>query len=759
MRNPLLRPLNAALLALSLSAGAQALGPEDGPLTLLAPEAEHPETALAVLEQLARHHYVRRAIDDTLSSDTLDHYLDALDPQRAYFLEGDIAQFERYRYTLDDALRRGDLAPAFEIFNRYQAAAEAQLEALLGFLENGIETLDFSEEEHLAMDRSEEPFLASAEAREDLWRRRLKASVLSLKLADKADDEIGPLLEKRYRNRLHRLKQTTAEDAFQLFMNALAASYDPHTQYFSPRTSENFNIQMSLSLEGIGAVLRVEDEYTTIGGLVPAGPAEKSKQIKPADRISAVAQGEDGEFVDVVGWRLDDVVDLIRGPAGTTVRLEVLPPDSEAGAPPRVLSLVREAVKLEEQSAQSEVIEVPRGQDTYRIGVIDIPTFYIDFKALQQGDPEYKSTTRDVQRLIDDLRCEASEASSAPGATPGEILQAEEEATSCEPVDGIVIDLRNNGGGSLQEANALTGLFIEAGPTVQIRSASGRVDLFNDEDGQVAWEGPLAVLVNRLSASASEIFAGAIQDYQRGLVLGGQTFGKGTVQTLIPLNRGQLKMTQAKFYRVSGQSTQHQGVIPDIEYPEVYDRDEIGESTLDDALPWDVIRPTRYRRGPNLAPLLALLEDRHETRVESDPDFAYLEAMVERARARSARNRLSLNEAQRRLEREEDEALRLAIENARREAKGLPVVASLEALEKDEDEASKGQDEDSTDDASIKTASALVEDLEGDAASDLALTGEEEDDDENDRDALLAEGAEILVDYLSLRQTAAVNAP
>jgi len=746
MRNPLLRPLTAALLALSFTAGAQALGPEEGPVAPLSPEAEHPETALAVLEQLARHHYVRRAIDDTLSSDTLDHYLDALDPQRAYFLEGDIAQFERYRYTLDDALRRGDLTPAFEIFNRYQTAAESQLESLLRLLEGGIETLDFSKEEYLAMDRSEEPFLASADAREDLWRRRLKASVLSLKLADKADEEIGPLLEKRYRNRLHRLKQTTAEDAFQLFMNALAASYDPHTQYFSPRTSENFNIQMSLSLEGIGAVLRVEDEYTTIASLVPAGPAEKSKQIKPSDRISAVAQGEDGEFVDVVGWRLDDVVDLIRGPAGTTVRLEVLPPDSEAGAPPRVLSLVREAVKLEEQSAQSEVLEVPRGQDTYRIGVIDIPTFYIDFKALQQGDPEYKSTTRDVQRLIEGLRCEAVEASDAEDEAP------------CEPVDGIVIDLRNNGGGSLQEANALTGLFIEAGPTVQIRSASGRVDLFNDEDGQVAWEGPLAVLVNRLSASASEIFAGAIQDYQRGLVLGGQTFGKGTVQTLIPLNRGQLKMTQAKFYRVSGQSTQHQGVIPDIEYPEVYDRDEIGESTLDDALPWDVIRPTRYRRGPNLAPLLALLEDRHETRVETDPDFAYLEAMVERARARSARNRLSLNEVQRRLEREEDETLRLAIENTRREAKGLPVVASLEALEKDEDGALEGSEEDSTEDATIKAASALVEDLESDAASDVALP-EEEENDEEDRDALLAEGAEILVDYLSLRQTAAVSAP
>lgn len=758
MRNLLFRPITTALFALSLAGAALASAPdtlaegdalrEDGPLVPLAPDAEHPQTALAVLEQLARHHYVRRPIDDALSSDTLDHYLDALDPQRAYFLEEDIARFERYRFTLDDALRRGDLAPAFEIFNRYQTAAEEQLETLLAYLARGIDTLDFEREEYLAMDRSEEPFLSDAAAREDLWRRRLKASVLSLKLADKAEEDIGPLLEKRYRNRLHRLRQTTSEDAFQLYMNALSASYDPHTQYFSPRTSENFNIQMSLSLEGIGAVLRVEDEYTTIASLVPAGPAEKSKQIKPADRISAVAQGHDGEFVDVVGWRLDDVVDLIRGPAGTTVRLEVLPPDSEAGAPPRVLSLVREAVKLEEQSAQSEVIDVSRGAEAFRIGVIDIPTFYIDFKALQQGDPEYKSTTRDVQRLIEELNCERRPEADAD-ADPAADLDA------CEPVDGIVVDLRNNGGGSLQEANALTGLFIEAGPTVQIRSASGRVDLFNDEDGQVAWDGPLAVLVNRLSASASEIFAGAIQDYQRGLVIGGQTFGKGTVQTLIPLNRGQLKMTQAKFYRVSGQSTQHQGVIPDIEYPEVYDRDEIGESTLDDALPWDVIRPTRYRRGPNLAPLLALLEDRHESRVESDPDFAYLEAMVERARARSARNRLPLQEAQRRAEREEDEALRLAIENTRRSAKGLPEFASLDELETKNDDDATDEDSSGTEDATVKAASALADRLDGEAPDAAAPETEEEDE----RDALLAEGAEILVDYLSLRQTAALSSP
>lgn len=722
-------------LALLTAAATHAITIETAPGTPLEPLDVHPRTSINVVEQLARHHYVRRSIDDDLSSAVFDRYLAMLDPQRSYFLERDVAALEKYRYVIDDALKRGDLDPAFEVFNRYHEILVDRLEHVVTLLNAGLSDWEFETAESLEVDRSEAPWLTTEAERDDLWRRRLKANALAMRLNDKDMDEITEVLLKRYRNRLHRATQTKSEDAFQVYMNAVATSYDPHTQYFSPRTSENFNINMSLSLEGIGAVLRTEDEYTTVVRLVPAGPAEKSNLIGPEDRITSVAQGSEGEFVDVVGWRLDDVVDLIRGPAGSVVRLEVVHDGEEASGKSEFISLTREAVKLEEQSAKSRVIEIERNGRAHRVGVIDLPTFYIDFKAQQEGDPAYKSTTRDVRRLIEEL----------------------EE----EDIDGLVIDLRNNGGGSLQEANALTGLFIKAGPTVQIRSASGRVDLFNDEDGEVAWDGPLAVLVNRLSASASEIFAGAIQDYQRGLIIGGQTFGKGTVQTLIPLNRGQLKMTQAKFYRVSGQSTQHQGIIPDIEYPELYDHEEIGESTLDDALPWDVIRPTRFRRAEPLAPLLSMLEHRHEARVEDDPEFEYIERLLERSRERNARTTISLSETARRTEQEEDDAWRLALENTRRVARGEAPLASLDELDEDEDNET-ADDIPAQADASIADGSADIlvpgDDLAPDAADDptepMATDGEAETEDD-EPDALLVESGQILLDYITLAQSVA----
>ncbi|MCS5575373.1 MAG: S41 family peptidase, partial [Pseudomonadales bacterium] len=355
---------------------------------------------------------------------------------------------------------------------------------------------------------------------------------------------------KRFRNRLSRTQKTNSEDVYQLYMNSYTRTYDPHTQYFSPRTSENFNINMSLSLEGIGAALQLEDEYTKVISLIPAGPADKTGQLKPNDRIVGVGQGEAGEMVDVIGWRLDEVVQLIRGKKGTIVRLDVIPAANPDDSASRIISITRNKVELEEQSAQSEVIELEQFGHVHKIGVIDIPTFYVDFKALQIGDRNFKSTTRDVKRLLREL--------------------------IAEKVDGVVIDLRDNGGGSLQEAKMLTGLFIDRGPTVQIRSKSNRVDILDDRDISVIYDGPLAVLVNRLSASASEIFAGAIQDYERGIIIGSQTFGKGTVQSLLPLNRGQLKLTQAKFYRISGESTQERGIIPDIIYPANYDPNSIG---------------------------------------------------------------------------------------------------------------------------------------------------------------------------------------
>lgn len=771
-------PLLWTVLLLVPGAASLALPGERETVEPLAPLEMHPRTSRNVVEQLARHHYVRRDLDDDLSSDVFDRYLEMLDPQRSYFLADQVQDWEKYRYTLDEALRSGNLDPAYEIFNAYQARMVDRLEYSLGLLEQGIDQFDFTVDESLQTDRSDADWPADEAALDDLWRKRLKASVLAMRLNDMDDEEIGEVLRKRHRNRLDRARQNKSEDAFQLYMNAVAGAFDPHTQYFSPRTSENFNISMSLSLEGIGAVLRSEDGYTTVARLVPAGPAQKSDLIEPSDRIIAVGQGEEGEWVDVVGWRLDDVVDLIRGPAGSTVRLEILPAGEKAaaaGAGERI-ALVREAVKLEEQSAQSRVMELERNGTVHRIGVIDIPTFYIDFKALQAGDPEYKSTTRDVRALIDELKD--------------------------EDIDGLVIDLRNNGGGSLQEANALTGLFIKAGPTVQVRSASGRVDLFNDEDGEVAWDGPLAVMVNRLSASASEIFAGAIQDYQRGLIIGGQTFGKGTVQTLIPLNRGQLKMTQAKFYRVSGQSTQHQGVIPDIEYPEIYDHEEIGESTMDDALPWDVIRPTRFRRAPSMAPLMAMLEQRHDSRVAEDPEFAYLRDLLEHNRAQSGRDRISLNEQTRREEDAQEDAWRLELENRRRVAQGKQPVDSLKALEEaeaddphaaaagrvplaeadDETNAAAAEGEAQPDGAASEKAPKVAAGAAGaddgagaDAASgkqaapkaEAAEAAEEEADESGadtlaeadtvleDPDALLEESGHILLDYITLSRSVA----
>ncbi|TVS16242.1 MAG: tail-specific protease [Gammaproteobacteria bacterium] len=708
-----------ALPALALKNG------DNANFETLKPEDTHARTSINVIEQLTRHHYVRQRLDDDLSSQILDRYLEMLDPQRSYFLASDIESFEGYRYVLDDALRKGDLEPAFKIFNRYQQRLRDRLEFTLGLIADGLEDLDFSTDDSIETDRSESPWLVDEAAMDDLWTRRLKANVLSMRLNDRDFDAIRESLERRYSNRLSRSAQTNSEDAFQLYMNAVATSFDPHTQYFSPRTSENFNINMSLSLEGIGAVLRSEDEFTTVVRLVPAGPADKSSLLNPSDRIVGVGQ-EDDDIVDVIGWRLDDVVDLIRGPAGSKVRLDVVPAGSGPGAQPHQISLVREAVKLEEQSAQRRVLNVERNGREHKIGVIEIPTFYIDFKALQAGDPEYKSTTRDVRRLIEELEAEG--------------------------VEGIVVDLRNNGGGSLQEASALTGLFIKAGPTVQVRSASGRVDLFNDEGGDVAWDGPLAVLVNRLSASASEIFAGAIQDYQRGLVLGGQTFGKGTVQTLIPLNRGQLKLTQAKFYRVSGQSTQHQGIIPDIEFPELFDQEKIGESTLSDALPWDVIRPTRFRREQSLAPMISMLETRHQSRVEQDPEFAYLNELVRRNREQAARTTLSLNEAQRRQEKADEEAWRVDLENRRRLASGKQPIEDMEQLR----QLSAAGEASGAVPGGPPPLSSLDEDgmpAEGEAADDES--GQIAARDTDEVDGLLQETGKILIDFVTLRQSVA----
>jgi len=640
----------------TVSAGNKAVTDE---IAALAPLPVHSNTTRNIVDALSSRHYVTTELNDLLSEQIYQGFLEDLDPSKSYLLASDIAEFDSLRYQLDDTLLRGDAKPAFIIFNRYHQRVLARFESILAQLEKGTDVFDFERDEFLELDREEAPWATNNAELDDLWRRRLKNAVLNLRLADKEPEKIQELLLKRYKNRLTRTRQTNSEDVYQLYMNAFTRTYDPHTQYFSPRTSENFNINMSLSLEGIGAVLQQEDEFTRVVSLVPAGPADKSKQVFPDDKIVAVAQGLEGEMIDVIGWRLDEVVQLIRGKKDTIVRLDVIPASSTDSSESKIVKIVRNTVKLEEQSAKSEIIEVEQFGHKRKIGVIDIPAFYIDFQALQKGEKDFKSTTRDVKVLLADLMAEG--------------------------VEGVVIDLRNNGGGSLQEARTLTGLFIDRGPTVQIRSKSNRVDILNDRDIRTIYDGPLAVLVNRLSASASEIFAGAMQDYERGVIIGSQTFGKGTVQSLLPMNRGQLKLTQAKFYRISGESTQHKGIIPDISFPSNFDLDSIGESTLDGPLPWDQISATSFRTKQMIGPLVTELDRLHKARVTEDPEFTYMADAAAYRKVRAQQTAVTLNESQRLKEKEDSDTFWLALENTKRLQQGLSEIDSLDELQGDKE--------------------------------------------------------------------------
>ncbi|RZU45039.1 S41A family C-terminal processing peptidase-1 [Fluviicoccus keumensis] len=624
----------------------------------LQPTADEKKAARSSVILLKHLHYEHRKFNDALSSQVLDRYLKDLDGSRSYFLASDINAFQAYRLTLDDEISRGDLDNVFAIYTRFQKRAVERLDFVLGALEKGVGKVDLENHQVLETKRDNAPWAHNAAELDDLWRKRLAAAVISLRLAGKSDEDIGKLLTKRYQTQLNNLMRTRPDDVFQAFMNSLAESYDPHTEYFSPRTSENFNINMSLSLEGIGAVLQNDDEYTKIVRLVPAGPAEKSKQLAPGDRIVAIAQGNE-DFVDVVGWRIDEVVDLIRGPKGSQVRLQVIPAGAADEHQTKVVNIVRNTIKLEEQAAQKRIVEITRNDRKYRIGVIKLPTFYADFQGMQSGDPNYRSTTRDVRRLIDELKA--------------------------EKIDGMVLDLRNNGGGSLTEANSLVGLFIETGPTVQIRSANGDVEVMGDSDPSVEYDGPLVVMVNRLSASAAEIFAGAIQDYGRGLIVGSTSFGKGTVQSLRDLNYGQLKVTEAKFYRISGASTQHKGVEPDVTFPNIYDNTDIGESALQNALPWDTIPPARYLPYTGYSKQLTRLRLLSQQRQNADPDFKFLNAQITLADALKKDTVISLNEKERRKEQDELDQKRLVIENARRKEKGQELLKTWREAEKAND--------------------------------------------------------------------------
>ncbi len=615
-------------------------------LTKLSPLPKHFRSSRYIAYFLKTGHYNKTALNNEQSSKILDNFVKTLDSNKAYFLESDIKSFEQYRYKLDDAIWTGLVQPAYYIYEVFQQRWIERNNFALSLLKQDI---DFSSNERFFYDREKSPWAKNLKELDIYWTARVKSDALNLVLADKKLDEVKELLEKRYNAAMRRVSQINSEDVFSYFMNAYATSLDPHTSYFSPRTAENFDIDMKLSLEGIGAVLRTDDVYTQVVSLVTGGPADKSKQIDVDDKIIAVGQGDD-ELTDVVGWRLDDVVDLIRGSAGSQVRLEIESANSSVQGKTKIISIIREKVKLEEQAAKSEIIEIDQPGKKLNVGIIDLPKFYIDFAAKGAGDENYKSTTRDIRKLIETMKEENN-------------------------IGALIIDLRNNGGGSLSEAIGLTGLFIDKGPVVQEKQLHGKVQLLSDQDAGVAWDGPLAVLVNASSASASEIFAGAIQDYDRGLIVGEQTFGKGTVQNIIDLNNalryddksaGVLKLTIDKFYRISGESTQLKGVMPDIAFPDPASRKHFGEASYDSALPWDTIPAARYRSKNRVRSFIASLTAQHKKRVVKNKEFQYLISDINLLNQRRSEASVSLNITIRKKERLQDKQKRLIRENLRR---------------------------------------------------------------------------------------------
>ncbi len=657
----------------------------------LKPDIQQSVEAKSVVELLEHFHYKKVAVDDALSSLVFDDYLKSLDPGRSYFLQSDIVDFEKYRNTLDDDTRAGDLSVAFYIFNVYQKRFNDRVNFALKQIDKKF---DFGTNETYTYDREKMPWLKSQAESDDLWSKRIKYEILNLKITGTDPAKVGETLKKRYANLTSQSSKFNNQDVFQIFMNSLTGSVETHTSYFVPTKAQDFNEDLARTFEGIGARLQLENEIVKVMEVIPGGPAFKAKTLDVGDRIIGVAQGKDGEFVDVIGWRIDVTVTKIKGPKGTTVRLKIIPAGQELSSTPKIVTLVRDKVVLEDQSAKRVIKTVTSGDGkSHKIGIIQLPAFYADFRAMQAGDKNYKSTTRDVRMLLDSLKK--------------------------EDVEAVIIDLRSNGGGSLPEAISLTGLFIAKGPVVQVRDRRDKVEIDEDEDSSVAWSGPLAVMVDRFSASASEIFAGAIQDYGRGIIIGNQTYGKGTVQQGINMERvigtadklmlkaaqtannnngggaiapnkgvlpefGQINLTMAKFYRVNGSSTQHKGVMPDIEFPTVFPKDKYGESSEARALPWDTIAPSNYAAVTNLAPAKAKLLQLHDQRMKTSLEFKNLQEDIAEYAKRDAETTITLNELQLKKERDEQEAKTLVRENQRRAAKSLPPLKKGEPKPKDD---------------------------------------------------------------------------
>ena len=655
---PLFRQAWLLLIIPAATAGAAPPIVTDGELQAW---DRHDRAALIITHIMAKYHYRKEPLDDALSSRILDSYLDSLDGNRSFFLKQDITDFERYRYRLDEAIEGPDLEPAYAIFKVYRQRVDERSAYARSVLESGF---DFSVDEDYMFDRRESDWAQTRQELNEIWRKKVKNDYLMLLLADKEDGEIKEILHKRYERFRTSTFQLNSNDVFQSFINAYTIAVEPHTFYFTPRSSENFDITMRLSLEGIGAVLRAEHDYTVVQRIIPGGPAELGGQLQANDRIIGVGQGVQGGITDVIGWRLDDVVDMIRGPKGSVVRLEILSERDGFAGNGKVISITRDEIRLEEQAAKSEIIPLENGG---LIGVITVPAFYSDFPAQAQGKKDYRSTTRDVRRMLAGLKE--------------------------KNLDGLLIDLRGNGGGSLLEALELTGLFIESGPIIQTRDYSGKIEINSDPDPDIAYGGPLAVLVNRNSASASEIFAGAIQDYRRGIIIGEPTFGKGTVQNIIDLNHftdspdedhGRLKATVAQFFRISGGSNQHRGVIPDIIFPTAHYGQDYGERVLDNALPWDEVRPLHFI--PTSAPVESFAQARklHEQRIKDNRLLRLLLEDMETAQAMENKKTASLQESKRKADWEKRRLASAELRNEFRVALGLdPVLPDAVEIEDD----------------------------------------------------------------------------
>ncbi|MCJ8210846.1 carboxy terminal-processing peptidase [Mucilaginibacter sp. RS28] len=657
-----------------------------GPVTAgdLHPDEQQSVVVKQVADLISKYNYKKVPLNDSISRIIYNRYLKSLDDNHNYFLASDIKDFEKYQDVLDDDIKEGNLNNVFYIFNVYKKRYNERITYSLSQLNNNF---DYSKDETFTFDRDSLPFVSSEADMNNLWAKRVKYDLLNLKLANADMAKNKETLRKRYQNLISQSNKLSKQDVLQIFMDALTNAIDPHTNYFNPANAAEFNIDMSRSLEGIGASLLSENDYVTIKTVVPGGPADKSRQVNIDDRIIGVAQGKTGEFVDIVGWRTDTAITLIRGPKGTIVRLKLLPKGKAASDKPKIVELVRDKIILKDQSAKKEIRTYNENGKTVKIGVISVPAFYLDFAAYRAGDPNYKSTTRDVKLILDTLKKVG--------------------------VDGVVMDLRQNGGGSLVEAVDLTGLFIKTGPVVQVRDARNRVEVDNDEDPGVAWSGPMAVLVDRFSASASEIFSGAIQDYGRGMIIGTQTYGKGTVQSVINLDQvisptikdmiakitqkgtkqapgalskfGQLNLTMAKFYRVSGGSTQHKGVTPDITFPAVIPLDKYGEDTEPSALPYDMINPSTYTKVGDFSAVLPQLRKLHEDRMNASASYKYLLEDIADFKKRDAEKSVTLNEQVLKKERDEDEQKAFERNNLRRTALGLAPLKKGQTRPRNED--------------------------------------------------------------------------